>query len=346
MADIQDRYMLRALQLAKLGTGATAPNPMVGAVLVYKDRIIGEGYHKRYGTAHAEVNCIQSVVPEHQSIISKATLYVTLEPCSHFGNTPPCTRLVINKKIPQVVIGAVDPNPKVSGTGIKILQETGIKVIRGIREKECLDLNRRFIIFHKKHRPYIILKWAQSPDGFMALANKTPVRISNLFTDRTVHRWRSEEAGILVGSQTALSDNPRLTNRLWTGASPKRLVIDRNNILSDDLHLLEDENPTLIFNLTRANKKGNKEWIRLNEKSDFLEQLMQVLYTRNILSVLVEGGAALLQTFINKKLWDEARVITGTRYLKTGIHAPRLSASPTDAYFILTDQILHYRNHL
>ncbi len=344
MATVEDKYMLRSLQLARLGTGFTAPNPMVGAVLVYKDRIIGEGYHKKYGYPHAEVNCLQSVTAAHRGLISRSTLYVTLEPCSHFGKTPPCADLIVENKIPRVVIGSLDPNPKVSGRGIQKLKGTGVEVITGIREKDCFELNKRFFTFHKKQRPYLILKWAQSRDGFIALPDKRPVRISNSFTDRVVHKWRSEEAGILIGSQTARSDNPKLTNRLWNGRSPKRLVIDRKNQLEDQLHLLNDENPTLIFNLKKNLKKGNKEWIRFSEDSDFMEQLMTSLYARNIQSVLVEGGTTLLQAFIDKNLWDEASVIIGAGYLKKGIAAPKLSLAPTKEYSIYTDQILQFEN--
>ncbi len=340
MQEVQEQYMARALQLAKYGLGATAPNPMVGAVLVYDDKIIGEGYHRKYGEAHAEVNCINSVGADQKHLVKEATLYVTLEPCSHYGKTPPCSDLLIKENVPKIVIGTTDPFPQVSGSGIRKLTEAGIDVITGVKEKACRDLNTRFFTFHNQRRPYIILKWAQSSDGYISLPDKRPVKISNRYTDRIVHRWRSEEMAILIGSQTALSDNPRLTNRLWSGASPKRLVIDRKALLTDNLHLLKDDSPTLIFNLLRMECKGNKEWIRLEKKLDFLDQVMSVLYERNMQSVLIEGGATLLQTFIDKGLWDEARIITARESLHHGIAAPQLTPSyPCRSFHIEKDNI-------
>lgn len=335
MQKAQEKYMQRALQLAGYGLGTTAPNPMVGAVLVYKDKIIAEGYHRKYGEAHAEVNCIRNVRAEERHLIQKATLYVTLEPCSHYGKTPPCSDLIIKSGIPKIIIGTADPFPKVSGSGIKKLTEAGMEVITGVKEKACADLNKRFFTFHTRKRPYLILKWAQSPDGYISLAGKRPVRISNSYTDRVVHRWRSEEMAILIGSQTAISDNPRLNNRLWSGSSPKRLVIDRKNVLTDNLHLLSDQAPAFIFNLTKMERRGNKEWIRLSETSDFLDQIMDSLYERNIQSVLIEGGATLLQAFIDKGLWDEARIITGGKSLCRGTPAPRLTSSHQYDFFAI-----------
>lgn len=344
MQEAEEKYIHRAIQQARAGLGYTAPNPMVGAVLVCDNRIIGEGYHQKYGEAHAEVNCINSVRAEDKALISQSTLYVTLEPCSHFGKTPPCADLIIRESIPKVVIGSVDPFPKVSGSGIEKLKQAGVEVITGILEKECSELNKRFFTFHKKKRPYIILKWAQSLDEYISLPDKSPVKISNFYTDRIVHRWRSEEMAILAGSQTALSDNPKLTNRLWTGKSPKRLVIDRRNKLPDNIHLLSDTFPTLIFNLFKEEQTGNKEWIKINKANVVLEQMMDILFQKNIQSVLVEGGATLLQAFINKGLWDEARIITGQNTLYEGTDAPHLTnCTQYQTKYIEGDKIEFYK---
>lgn len=321
----QEQYMGRAIQLAKKGLGYTAPNPMVGAVLVYSNRIIGEGYHQKYGAAHAEVNCINSVKAQDKQLIASATLYVTLEPCSHYGKTPPCTDLIIKNSIPKVVIGSKDSFPKVFGSGIKKLKKAGIEVVTGVKEKACRELNKRFFTFYEKKRPYLILKWAQTPDGYISHTDKTPVKISNSFTDRIVHRWRSEEMAILIGSQTALHDNPKLNNRLWTGDSPKRLVIDRKKRLTDGFNLINGNEPTLIFNCIKDEVVGDKEWIKLNSFPDFLDQMLEVLFKRNIQSVLIEGGATLLNTFISRDLWDEARIITGAEILHEGTKAPNLA---------------------
>lgn len=331
--------MQRCLQLAKLGAGHVAPNPMVGAVLVYKGRIIGEGYHRQYGFAHAEVNCVNSVKEEDKPLIPASTIYVSLEPCAHHGKTPPCANLIVAKGIKEVVIGCVDTFSKVSGKGIEILKNAGIQVRTGILERECRELNSRFFTFHEQKRPYIILKWAQSPAGFIAPADGKPVRISNAFSDRLVHRWRSEEMSILVGTTTALTDNPRLNNRLWTGKDPIRLVIDRTLKIPRNYHLWKGN--TLFFTEVQDEQK---ETIQVDFQQPLLPQIMQHLHERSIQSVLVEGGANTLQQFISAGLWDEARIIAGTTQFPDGLPAPVLqNALLTNETDLEGDRIMYYR---
>lgn len=345
MQEVQAQYMLRAIQLAKAGSGQVAPNPMVGAVLVYKDKIIGEGYHQQYGKAHAEVNAINHVKKENKHLISNSTLYVTLEPCSHYGKTPPCADLIIKEQIPRVIIGTIDPFPKVSGSGIEKLKRAGIEVITGIKENECVALNKRFLTFYQKKRPYIILKWAQSIDGFIALPGPRSVKISNVLTNRIVHKWRSEEQAILIGSGTALIDDPLLTNRLWTGSSPTRIILDRKDWLPAHLKIFNDQHPAIVYNLNRSAKAQNTEWVKVPSTANFIKEVLKDLYEKKIQSLIVEGGAQILSVFIENKLWDEARVITGNSYLENGLPAPKLSSIPTEKYDIAGDQIQYFKHH-
>lgn len=319
--------MRRCLQLAALGQAHAAPNPMVGAVLVHKGRIIGEGYHARYGEAHAEVRCVASVPEASRGDISSATLYVSLEPCAHYGKTPPCTELIISERIPRVVVGCQDPFAAVSGRGIARLRQAGVEVITGVLEEACRELNRRFFTFHLKKRPYLILKWVRSPDGFIGLPALKSVRISSAVTDRLVHRWRSEESGILIGSHTAEYDDPLLTNRLWSGSDPVRIVLDRSGKLPDHLRLFQGPVPTMVFTRDVQRRRGQTEWLSVFPSQRFLEEVMGILHERKILSVMVEGGARILNAFIEAGLWDEARVITGHRYLKEGLASPVLTGS-------------------
>jgi diaminohydroxyphosphoribosylaminopyrimidine deaminase / 5-amino-6-(5-phosphoribosylamino)uracil reductase len=315
-------FMQRCLQLAKLGAGNVAPNPMVGAVLVHEGRIIGEGYHQLYGFAHAEVNCVNSVV--EKELIPFSTMYVSLEPCAHHGKTPPCANLIVAQGIREVVVGCVDTFSKVAGKGIEILQNVGITVRTGILEKECRELNSRFFTFHEQQRPYIILKWAQSLNGYMGSRDGKPVRISNEFSDRLVHRWRSEEMSILVGSNTALKDNPRLNNRLWTGKDPIRLVLGQSSKLPPDYHLQDGSVKTLFF-------------------TD-IDSMLKELHAQSVQSILVEGGANVLNQFIEAGLWDEARVIVGTNPLAGGLPAPLLPENALISEINLEgDRILYYR---
>ena len=317
--------MHRCLQLAKLGAGTVAPNPMVGAVLVYKNSIIGEGYHQQYGQAHAEVNCINYVKATDQSLIENSTLYVSLEPCAHYGKTPPCADLIIKNKIPNVVIGCRDSYTEVDGKGIQKLQQAGIKVVTGILGKDALELNKRFFTFHTKHRPYIILKWAQSADGKIANEDFSAVKISSKITNRLVHKWRSEEAAILIGTNTALHDNPSLTNRLWQGNNPIRLVIDRQIKLPAFLYIFDGAVKTIVFNQVKNEEQPNVIFYKLTAGEDMLADILNALHQLNIQSVLVEGGAVLLKSFIDKNYWDEARVITNQQLtIGDGINAPQL----------------------
>lgn len=334
--------MHRCLELALLGAGNTAPNPMVGAVLVHQDgnnggdRIIGEGYHRQYGQTHAEVNCIALVNETDRPLIADSTLYVSLEPCAHHGKTPPCADLVIEKKIPRVVIGCRDPFPLVNGKGIEKLLEAGVEVIVGVLEKECVALNKRFFTFNTAHRPYIILKWAQSADGKIAAPEGMAgpgqrTLISNEYTNRLVHKWRSEEAAILVGTRTALMDDPSLTARLWNGPNPIRLVIDKELRLPTTLQLFDRNMRTIVFNTIRHGGHGDRDeeenlfFYQLGTDGSLVNQLIMALYKLKIQSVLVEGGARLLQSFIDEDCWDEARVITNNDLeIPGGLPAPIL----------------------
>jgi diaminohydroxyphosphoribosylaminopyrimidine deaminase/5-amino-6-(5-phosphoribosylamino)uracil reductase len=339
--------MQRCLQLAQLGAGNVAPNPMVGAVLVYQDRIIGEGYHQQYGQAHAEVNCINSVLASNHSLIQKSTLYVSLEPCAHYGKTPPCADLIIRNKIPLVVIGCRDSYVEVDGKGIQKLEQVGIEVITEVLEKEALELNKRFFTFHTQQRPYIILKWAQSTDHIIANANYSAIKISNDITNRLVHKWRSEEAAILVGTNTALHDNPALTNRLWNGNNPTRLVIDKQLRLPATSHLFDGATKTVVFNFLRDEEKESILFYKLSEEENIIPGLLDALYKLKIQSVLVEGGMQLLQSFINAGCWDEARIITNESLIVgDGIDAPRLRGHRlTSIEKINNDSLAYYKSN-
>lgn len=321
---IEELYMCRCLALAKLGRQEAAPNPMVGAVLVHEDRIIGEGFHQKYGQAHAEVNCINAVDQKDVHLISQSILYVSLEPCAHYGKTPPCVDLILYKKITKVVIGCADPFAEVAGKGIEKLRSAGTHVITGVLENECMELNKRFFTFHTLRRPYIILKWAQSIDNKIAKNNRQ-LAISNQYSNRIVHKWRSEEMSILVGTNTASLDDPHLTTRLWPGKNPVRLVIDMDLKLPSSLKLFDDQCRTIIFNGVRHEENGNRFYFRLKEGENLIGQIIEALYNLQIQSVLIEGGAKLLQSFIDEGLWDEARIITNEQMIiGEGVLAPVL----------------------
>jgi len=342
---IHDKYMHRCLELAKLGAGNVAPNPMVGAVLVYEDRIIGEGYHKEYGKAHAEVNCIESVKGEDKKLIEKSTLYVSLEPCSHYGKTPPCADRIIKEKIPVVVIGCRDSYEEVNGRGIEKLKAAGVEVIEDILKEESLELNKRFFTFHQKQRPYIILKWAQSNDGMIANADRSRIFISNEEVNRLVHKWRSEEAAIMVGTNTALYDNPELTVRLWEGKNPVRIVIDKDLKLPQSLKVFDGSVQAIAFNKIKNEQKNNISFIKIDE-DDFLKNICTSLYQLSIQSVLIEGGAKLLQSFIDKGLWDEARVVLNDQLLiGNGIKAPVLKNEKLISEEKIVNNTISYYEH-
>ena len=344
---IHEKYIERCIQLAKNGLGTTYPNPMVGSVIVYKDTIIGEGWHKKAGEPHAEVNAINSV--KDKSLLKKATIYVSLEPCSHFGKTPPCSDLIIKNEIPQVVIGTVDPNIKVAGNGIKKLIEAGINVTVGILENECHELNKRFFTFHQQKRPYVILKWAESQDGFIAPKVKSeqkPVWITNSYSRQLVHKWRSEEQAILVGTQTVIDDNPKLDVRDWTGNNPTRIVLDQNNRIAENTHVFDNQVKTIVFSKTKTNTiKENLIFEIVDFEKNMASQVTDAMYKHQIQSVIIEGGQQTLQTFIDANLWDEARIFKGNIHLIEGTKAPKLNGSYLEKYAIGQDELIISRNH-
>ncbi|MDR3706475.1 MAG: bifunctional diaminohydroxyphosphoribosylaminopyrimidine deaminase/5-amino-6-(5-phosphoribosylamino)uracil reductase RibD [Paludibacteraceae bacterium] len=323
-----EKYMHHCLKLAEQGLGSTAPNPMVGATIVHNGQIIGEGYHQRYGEPHAEPNAIHSV--KDQSLLPQSTLYVNLEPCSHYGKTPPCAALIIEKKIPRVVIANVDPFPKVSGRGIKMMQDAGIDVTLNVLKNEGRILNKRFFTFHEKKRPFIMLKWAQSADGFVdglrTERTTPPVLFSTPETQKLNHKMRTEEAAILVGTTTVLMDNPQLTARLWPGKNPVRIAIDREGKITDDYKIFDGHAETLIFTEKSKENKPFVTFVCLDFSKDVLPQLLHELYLRNINSLIVEGGTKLLQSFINQDLWDEATIEIAPITLGNGIVAPEMPA--------------------
>jgi diaminohydroxyphosphoribosylaminopyrimidine deaminase/5-amino-6-(5-phosphoribosylamino)uracil reductase len=318
--------MQRCLELALLGMGDVAPNPMVGCVIVHEGKIIGEGYHEKYGQSHAEVNAISSV--QDTELLTQSTLYVSLEPCAHFGKTPPCSDLIIESRIPHVVIGTVDPFAKVAGKGIEKMRAAGIEIEIGLLERECRELNRRFFTFHEKKRPYILLKWAQTLDGFIdtdRTETQHPTWITNALSKRLVHRQRSEESAILIGTNTAQYDNPALTVREWTGNQPIRMVIDRTRRLNPNLTIFDQKSTTWVFTDAECEDTENIKFIRLNFKQDILPQMLEELYTRDILSIVVEGGSILLDSFLSHGLWDEAFVYSGNQFFGKGVPSPRIS---------------------
>ena len=327
-------YMRRCLELASTASGYAAPNPMVGAVVVCDGRIIGEGFHRQYGGPHAEANAIRSV--REKELLERSTMYVNLEPCSHYGKTPPCAEMIIAARIPHVVVGSADPNPKVAGRGIAKLRAAGCKVTERIMEAECDRLNIRFITYHRKHRPYIVLKWAQTADGFIDVVRDRnvvgrPTWITGWYEQTMVHKWRSEEQAVMVGTNTALADNPMLNIRRWYGRQPLRITLDRQLRLPESLHLFDGSQPTLVFtdvspSSSERGPGGEAAEHETYSAVPFDEQLPQhildELYRRKIISVLIEGGTRLLQTFIDAGLWDEARIFTGTTVFGDGVKAP------------------------
>ena len=340
-------YIARCIELAKNGFGTTYPNPMVGSVIVYNGEIIGEGWHQKAGEPHAEVNAIRSV--KDPSLLDKATIYVSLEPCSHFGKTPPCCDLIIKNKIPNVVIGTVDSNIKVAGNGIKRLQEAGKNVKVGILEKECYELNQRFFTFHEKKRPYIILKWAETQDGFIAPLQKEeqkPVWITNLNSRHLVHKWRTEEQAILVGTQTVIDDNPKLNARDWEGNNPVRVVIDQNHRIPKTAHVFDNQTQTIVFSNKKSTPSLKNTILEVIDfQQNIAQQIVDKLFQNQIQSVIIEGGAQTLQTFIDANLWDEARVFIGNCTFEKGVKAPILNTSPFKKEKIGTDELLTIRNY-
>ncbi len=322
---IDEKIMRRCFQLAKLGLGKVTPNPMVGAVIYYKNKIIGEGFHQIYGGAHAEVNAFASVKEKDKRYLKDSSLYVSLEPCFHYGKTPPCVDLVLRHHIKKVIISCVDPTKKVGGKSIQKLKANGIDVKVGILEEEGLNLIQRFATYELKKRPYIILKYAQSSDGFIG-KNNEQVWITNSISKRLVHKWRSEEGAILVGTNTALIDNPRLNNRLYFGKHPLRITIDLKKKLGEHYHLLDDSLPTLIFtsNKNRSIAFQQTTFVDIKNRKELLPKLIEVLNHKKINSLIVEGGSTLINHFIENRIWDEARVFIGKKNFYKGIQAPPL----------------------
>lgn len=341
------KYMKRCLQLAKHGERRVAPNPMVGCVIVHNDKIIGEGYHQLYGGAHAEVNAINSV--NDQKLLEHSALYVNLEPCAHYGKTPPCSDLIIEKKIPTVIIGTKDPYAEVAGKGIEKMQKAGIHVRVGILKDDCLELNRRFFTFHKEKRPYVILKWAQTADGFVDVNQVKkelgqPTWITNEMARIAVHKQRSTESSIFIGTDTALADNPSLTLRDWYGKQPLRIVPDRKHRLPKELNLFNEKAKTLTISTDQYADNRSTEILRIDSDGKVISELLSYLYDQDVLSVIVEGGPKMLQSFIDMNLWDEAHVYTGQLCFETGIKAPVFEASPVKFDRFYNSELKIYRN--
>ncbi|MCG8582003.1 MAG: bifunctional diaminohydroxyphosphoribosylaminopyrimidine deaminase/5-amino-6-(5-phosphoribosylamino)uracil reductase RibD [Bacteroidales bacterium] len=343
----EEKYIKRCLHLAQQAEGNTYPNPMVGSVIVHKGKIIGEGYHRKSGEPHAEVNAVHSV--KNKSLLKESTLYVNLEPCAHYGKTPPCSKLIIDNSIPNVVIGCVDSFSEVAGKGIEMMENAGVKVKLGVLEQESLELNRRFFTYHNKKRPYIILKWAETQDGYIDILRNEdnygqPTWITNEWARRAVHKQRASEQAILVGTQTAIKDNPSLTVRDWKGAQPLRCVIDKKCRIAKDYKLLDSQHPTVVYNLEKAEKKGLTEFVKLSE-GEFTRQLLNDLWQRNIQSLIIEGGRATLQHFINANLWDEAYKYIGDVCFHSGVEAPQFKGELVGKQNLGSSKLRVYRNY-
>ncbi|MEW7290439.1 bifunctional diaminohydroxyphosphoribosylaminopyrimidine deaminase/5-amino-6-(5-phosphoribosylamino)uracil reductase RibD [Aquimarina sp. 2304DJ70-9] len=344
---IHEKYIKRCIQLAKNGLGTTYPNPLVGSVIVYDDRIIGEGWHYQAGEPHAEVHAIRSV--KDHSLLKDATIYVSLEPCSHYGKTPPCSDLIIEKGIKKVIIGTIDPFSKVSGTGVQKLMNAGCDVIVGVLEKECTALNKRFFTFHKKKRPYIILKWAQTLDHFIAPEtrnDRAPIWITNSNSRQWVHKWRAEEQAILVGNQTIIKDNPKLTTRDWPGSNPIRIAIDTSGKIPTDSAIVDKTVSTIIITREEFRKENSKNltYEVINAREEILHELCTILHKHEIQSIIIEGGTHTIQSFIDENLWDEARVFEGNTTFDNGIKAPILKGNLFSEEKIIDDTLRIYQN--
>lgn len=342
-----EKYMTRCLELAKMGAGSASPNPMVGCVIVYQGKIVGEGFHQKHGEAHAEVNAINAV--ENIELLKKSTLYVTLEPCAHFGLTPPCSDLIVEKQIPKVVLGTIDPFAKVAGKGIERLKKAGIEVEVGVLEKECREINKRFFTYHDKKRPYIILKWAQTLDGFIDVERTEkefgePTWITGKKALHRVHNIRAVEDAIFVGTNTALKDNPSLTVRHCQGRNPVRVVLDNHLRLPERLNLFDDTVKTIVFNSKQNKEMGKTSFVKIDFNKEIIPQILEELYSQKLLSVIVEGGKQLLRSFINAKLWDEAHLFIGNKYFYNGISAPQISGKKISSEDLDSDKLIIYRN--
>ncbi|WP_315053950.1 bifunctional diaminohydroxyphosphoribosylaminopyrimidine deaminase/5-amino-6-(5-phosphoribosylamino)uracil reductase RibD [Chryseobacterium indoltheticum] len=337
----EEFYIRRCIELAQKAIGNTYPNPLVGSVIVHNDKIIGEGYHHKAGENHAEINAINSV--EDKSLIPESTIYVSLEPCAHFGKTPPCALKIVELGFKKVVIGAMDSHDKVNGKGKKIIQDAGIEVVSGVLEKECIELNKRFFTYHEKRRPFIILKWAESGDRFMDKDFK-PTQISNALTKQFVHQLRSNEHSILIGTMTALRDNPSLTTREIVGRNPIRILIDIDLKVPKDFNVYSNEAETLVFNSVKEGDEGNIKFIKTS-RENFIENMLKTLHELQIQSIIVEGGSLVLQQFIDAGLWDETIIIKNKNLLlENGTKAPRFSKTPIDTKDFRDNVIEFYKN--
>lgn len=339
--------MRRCFELAQKGQSRVAPNPMVGAVIVVDDKIIAEGFHEYFGGSHAEVNAIQKV--KDKNLLKNASLYVNLEPCSHFGKTPPCANLIIEHKIPRVCIANLDPHDKVNGKGIQLLKAAGVDVKKGILEEEGHFLNRRFFTYHQKNRPYIILKWAETADAFISRNKKDIQSNNNWISNQSLkilsHQWRSEEAAILVGKNTVEIDNPLLTCRESKGQNPVRVILDRNLTLAKDSKIFNQDAPSIIFNQLLNKKEGIHSFIKLDKSMDELKQIMTYLREMEINSIIIEGGATVLNNFIKNGLWDEVRIIKTNKVFNSGIKAPIIKGRLISQEEIKDNRLLTYLNY-
>ena len=344
-----DLFMRRCLELALRGAGSVSPNPLVGSVVVWDEKVVGEGHHQKYGGPHAEANAIAAVIrnyPDSATMLKQATLYVNLEPCAHYGKQPPCSDLIIRYAIPRVVVGCRDPFDLVDGKGIEKLRAAGIDVIEDVLGAESRELNRRFFTRVQKQRPYIVLKWAKTQDGFFAPANGTQQWITSALSKQLVHKWRAEEDAVLVGKKTALIDNPQLNVRFSTGRDPVRMVIDRNLDLSPSLKLFDQSQKTIVFNSIKTELDGNITYLELEDFDNLLPQLIcYQLYLMDVQSIIIEGGAETLKLFINARLWDEARVFTGPEKWDVGMTAPTLPGQPSSTERIGDDILEFWRNY-
>ncbi len=349
---IHEKYIKRCLELAKNGLGTTRPNPMVGCVVVCDGVIVGEGYTSAYGGNHAEVNAINAVVDK--SLLVNSTLYVSLEPCNHYGKTPPCSDLIVKNKVPRVVIGCVDPFDKVAGKGIEKLKKNGCEVVVGVLEEECIALNKRFFTFHTKMRPYIVLKWAETKDGFVSPVphlnshpkkeKASPVWISNVYSRQLVHKMRMEEQAILVGTTTVVADNPKLNVRDWQGENPIRLVLDTTLRISKKSYVLDKSVKTIVFTEKKEKDEKNLKYKKIDFSRNIAQQICAILYTLEIQSVFIEGGTQTLQTFIDANLWDEARIFVGDLSFTKGLKAPKIKGEEIYKQFLLSDTLKIIKN--
>lgn len=339
-------FIKRCLELAFMGKGYVEPNPMVGAIVVCDGRIIGEGYHQKYGDNHAEVNAINSV--KNKDLLRKSTLYVNLEPCSHHGKTPPCSNFIVEHKIPKVVIGTIDINSEVAGKGIKYMEANGVEVVTGVLEEECREFNNRFFTFHNEKRPYVILKWAQSKDGFIDKKRTEENQKGTWLTNETsrvlVHKWRAEEQAILIGKQTAILDNPSLNIRSWIGKDPLRIVICHDAELPNNLKVLDQSINTIVYCNCEKENKNHLEYKRIDFNSSIVDQVLADLYQRDIQSLIVEGGAETIQYFYKANLWDEIRLFIGERILKNGVKAPEIKGQVLSKKNIGNSELIFLNN--